>query len=619
MTANPFLPAWPPPYGLPPFHQIETSHFLPAFERGMAEHLAVIEAIANNHEPATFENTIVALEKSGDLLGRTGRVFWNLAGTVTTPELQAVEREISPRLARHRSAIVMNEKLFARIAAVHEGAERAALEPEQKRVLDLIYKDFLRAGAALTGDGRQRLADITARLAELTTQFGQNVLKDEVGFQLVLEGESDLAGLPQTLIDSAAQAAQERGLAGKHVITLARSHVEPFLQFSTRRDLREKIFTAWTKRGESGGETGNINIIREITALRAERAQLLGYATFADFKLDNTMAKTPAHVRALLDRVWAGGRARAESEKSQLQALARADGLNGPLAAHDWRFYVEKLRQAQFDLDQEQLKPYLALDNLRAAAFDVARRLFGLSFEEVHGLDLYHPDVRAFDVKDAEGEHVALFVADDFARSSKRSGAWMSSFRMLEEPYTRTRPVVINVLNAAKPREGQPALLSLDDARVLFHEFGHALHGMLTRVNFPRIAGTSVEHDFVELPSQLYEHWLTQPQVLRQWARHYQTGEPMPDALIDKIVAMRTFNQGFATVEFCSSAYVDLDLHELPPPAQIDPLQFERDRLAAIGMPDEIVMRHRAPHFAHVFSGDGYAAGYYAYLWSEVL
>lgn len=620
MTSNPFFESsWNTPFETPRFGAILDEHYGPAFEKGLAAHLADIDAIAKLADAPTFANTIVAFEKSGALLRRVSRVFWNLSGAHTNEAMQAVERDISPKIAAHYSAIYMNGELFARIDDLFRRRESLGLDGEQMRVLELIHKDFVRSGAQLDEASRKRVAEIAERLAVLTTQFSQNVLKDEADFTLTLEAPQDLAGLPESLVRSAAATANERGAPGKHMLTLSRSHVEPFLQFSTRRDLREIMFDAWTKRGEREGATNNLGLIAEIVALRAENARLMGYDTFADYKLDDTMAGSAGAVRGLLDRVWAGGLSRALADRDDLQKLADAEGANFAIAAHDWRFYVEKLRKQKFDLDEDEVKAYFELDSIRAAAFDVAGKLFGLSFAEVSGLDLYHPDVRAFEVKDAEGRHVALFIADDFVRASKRSGAWMSNYRGQDRLDGEKRPIVVNVLNIAKPGEGQPVLLSLDEARTLFHEFGHALHGMLSNVTYPRISGTSVPTDFVELPSQLYEHWVLQPQVLEKFARHHRTGAPMPVALREKVLKMRTFNQGFATVEYCASAYVDMDLHELAPPATVDPAQFERERLAAIKMPKEIVMRHRTPHFSHVFSGDHYAAGYYSYLWSEVL
>lgn len=616
MSANPFFEDWTTPFGLPPFDRIAPEHFAPAFQRGLEEHRADIAALAADPRPADFANTIEALERSGRLLRKVGRVFWNLASADTNADLQAIEREMSPKLAAHYAAIYMDAALFARVEAVKGSA--AGLDDERSRVLELVHKDFVRAGARLAPAQKERMAQIVERLAALSTQFGQNVLKDEADFVLEL-GADDVAGLSEQLKASAARTAKERGLACAFAITLSRSHVEPFLESSTRRDLREAVFNAFSARGARGGATDNHAIIAEIVALRAERAHLLGYKTYAHYKLDNTMARTPEAVRDLLDRVWERGRARAMRELAEMQEIADEQGANDPIAAHDWRYYAERLRERKFAIDDAEAKNYFRLDEVRAAAFDVAGKLFGLSFEERYGLPVYHPDVRVFEARDRAGRHVALFLADDFARSSKRSGAWMSAYRSQEKLDGDVRPVIVNVLNVAKPGPGEAALLSLDEARTLFHEFGHALHGMLSDVTFPRIAGTSVSSDFVELPSQLYEHWLTQPQVLRAFARHARTGEAMPEELLSRILAARTFNQGFATVEYCSSAYVDLDFHALEHPAKADAKAFTQARLAAINMPAQIAMRHATPHFAHVFSGEGYAAGYYSYLWSEVL
>jgi peptidyl-dipeptidase Dcp len=475
----------------------------------------------------------------------------------------------------------------------------------------------MRAGAALEKPAQERLAAINERLASLGTQFGQNVLADEKSFAMVLE-ESDLAGLPDFARAAAGAAADERGHPGKYAITLARSSLETFLQFSSRRDLREKAFQAWIRRGENGGATDNRALIAEMVGLRAERARLLGFSSFADYRLDDQMAKTPAAARVLLDEVWGRARAKAAAERDALQALIAEEGGNFALAPHDWRFYAEKLRKARFNLDEAEIKPYLQLDKMIEAAFETAHRLFGLTFTPA-AVPLYHPDARAWEVIDAQGRHVALFIGDYFARSSKHSGAWMTSLRDQEKLSGDVRPIVLNVCNFSKPATGEPALLSFDDARTLFHEFGHALHGMLSNVTYPLLAGTAVPSDFVELPSQLYEHWLEVPEILRQYARHYRTGEPMPKALLDRLLATRTFNQGFATVEYTACALLDLDLHSLPEAAAVNVTEFERKDLERIAMPTEIVMRHRLPHFQHLFSGSGYAAGYYSYMWSEVL
>ena len=484
-------------------------------------------------------------------------------------------------------------------------------------MLDRYHTRFVRAGAALYTPAQDRLATINERLASLGTQFGQNVLADEKAYALVLE-EGDLAGLPDFARAAARAAAEERGATGKYAITLARSSCESFLQFSSRRDLREKIFQAWIKRGENGGATDNRATIAEMVALRAERAKLLGFKTFADYRLDDQMAKTPQAARKLLDEVWGRARAKAALERDALQKMIAEEGGNFALAPHDWRYYTEKLRKAKFDLDEAEIKPYFQLDKMIEAAFETARRLFGLTFTPV-SVPLYHADARAFEVTDAQGHHVGLFIGDYFARGSKHSGAWMTSLRDQEKLSGDVRPVILNVCNFSKPAAGEPALLSFDDARTLFHEFGHALHGLLSNVTYPLLASTSVSSDFVELPSQLYEHWLEVPAILQKYARHARTGEPMPQALLDRLLATRTFNQGFATVEYTACALVDLDLHSLPATAALDVTDFERKSLDRIHMPAEIAMRHRLPHFQHLFSGGGYAAAYYSYLWSEVL
>lgn len=615
---NPLLGNWNTPYGAPPFAAIEPSHFLPAFAQAMQRHLAEIDAICASPEAPTFDNTIAALERGGRALRRVSATFFNLAGAHANEALQAIEREIAPKLARHRNMIQANETLFRRIEALHAQGG-LGLSDEQRRVIDRYHTIFVRAGAALEQDAKRRLAHIVERLATLGTAFSQNVLKDEQSYALVLETEADLVGLPDFVRHAAARAAEERGLQGKHAITLARSSIEPFLQFSERRDLRERAFKAWIARGDSGGATDNKEIIKETVALRAERARLLGYPTYAHFKLDDAMAKTPEAVEELLMAVWESARERALRERDDLQAMVARSGGNYPLAAWDWRYFAEKVRKERYDFDESAIKPYLQLDKMIEAAFSVAQRLFGLSFAERRDAPVYHPDVRVWEVTGRDGRHVGVFMGDYFARPSKRSGAWKSAFRVQENMDAEVRPIVVNVMNFSKGGEGEPALLSFDDARTLFHEFGHALHGLLSDVTYPLISGTSVASDFVELPSQLYEHWLSQPEVLSRFAVHARTGEPLPAAMIERLREARTFNQGFATVEYVASAAVDLDYHMLTGPDTFDVTAVERDSLARIGMPPEIVMRHRSPHFAHVFSGDAYSAGYYSYLWSEVM
>jgi peptidyl-dipeptidase Dcp len=614
---NPLLAKWAGALELPPFEAIRPSHFRPAFDRALADHRAEIDTIAENPVPPDFENTIAALERSGRALERVASVFFVLAGADTSDEIEAIERDISPLLARHNNALYLNRALYSRIADLYDRRDTLALNAEQARVLERYHTRFIRSGAALEKKAQDRLATINERLATLGTQFGQNVLADEKSFAMILE-EGDLAGLPDFARAAAQAAAEERGHSGKYVITLARSSVETFLQFSARRDLREKAFQAWIARGENGGATDNRALIAEMVALRAERAKLLGFANFADYRLDDQMAKTPQAARKLLDEVWGRALAKAAVERDALQAMIAEEGGNFALAPHDWRYYTEKLRKARYDLDETEIKPHFQLENMIEAAFETAHRLFGLSFDRVEAA-LYHPDARAWNVTDAQGRHVALFIGDYFARPSKHSGAWMTSLRDQEKLTGNVRPIVLNICNFSKPASGEPALLSFDDARTLFHEFGHALHGMLSDVTYPLIAGTAVPSDFVELPSQLYEHWLEVPEILQKYALHAGTGEPLPKALLDRLLATRTFNQGFATIEYTACALVDLDLHSLPDAAALDVAAFERKDLERIAMPPEIVMRHRLPHFQHLFSGGGYAAGYYSYMWSEVL
>ena len=619
LSANPLLGPWTGPFGLPPFESIAPEHYRPAFDTALAEQQGEIAAIANSPEEPSFPNTVEALERSGLRLKRVGGVFFNLAGSHTNDALQAIERDMAPVLAKHRNSIFMNEALFRRVAALYDRRDSLGLNPEQARVLDRYHTIFVRAGARLGAEEKKQLAAITERLASLGTQFSQNVLADEKSYQLVLEGEADLEGLPSFLRKPAAQAAEDRGLKGKHVITLSRSSIEPFLQFSRRRDLREQAFKAWAARGDTGGATDNKAIIAEMAALRAERARLLGYETFADFKLADTMAKTPDAVLKLLNDVWTPARARAGQERDDLQALAQSQGDNIAIEPWDWRYYADQVRMARHNLDEAVIKPYFQLDRIIEAAFDTAQRLFGLSFQELKDFPRYHPDIRAWQVSDASGAPVGTFIGDYFARSSKRSGAWMSAFRSQERLTGDIRPIIVNVMNFSKGAAGEPSLLSFDDARTLFHEFGHALHGLLSNVTYPLLAGTAVSMDFVELPSQLYEHWLSQESILRRYATHYRTGEPIPEDLLQRLMAARNFNQGFATVEYLASAFVDIELHRRTNLDNLDPSAFEKETLERIGMPREIIMRHRTPHFTHVFSGDGYSSGYYSYLWSEVL
>ena len=619
LTSNPLLAPWTGEFQVPPFSEIAPEHFEPAFEQAMAEHDREIAAIIANPQVPDFENTIAALELSGHALARTADVFFALSGAHTNDAIMAVEREISPRLAAHHNAIYLNGDLFRRVEAVMQKAASMSLTDEQARVLERYHTAFRRAGAHLDAAAKKRLAEIGQRLATLGTSFSQNVLADERDTYLVLESEADLAGLPDFLRTAMREAAEARGLAGKHVVTLSRSIVEPFLQYSSRRDLREKAFRLWMTRGDNNNATDNKAIIAETVALRAERAKLLGFRTYADFRLDDSMARTPARVRDLLGEVWPRALKRALADRDALQELVRAEGSNFKIAPWDWRYYAEKLRKKLHDVDEAATKPYFQLDKIIDAAFDTAHRLFGLQFKPLRNVPVWHPDVRVWDVTDAKGQHVALFFGDYFARPSKHSGAWMTALREQEKLRGNIRPLIINVMNFAKGAEGEPTLLSFDDARTLFHEFGHALHGLLSDVTYPTISGTNVDTDFVELPSQLYEHWLEQPDVLRRFAVHYRTGEPIPEELLSRLLKARTFNQGCTTLEYVSSALVDLEFHSLEKVDGLDVTEFERKTLDKLGMPDEIVMRHRSPHFQHIFAGAHYSSAYYSYMWSEVL
>ncbi|HEY2008402.1 MAG TPA: M3 family metallopeptidase [Rhizomicrobium sp.] len=609
---NPFFEDWTAPYGAPPLDRIVPEHFPEAYGRALAEHAAEIVTIAENPHPPSFENVVVALEQSGELLTRVEGVFHNLASAATNEALQAIELEMAPRLSAHWSAISMHPVLFARLDAVYRQRGTLGLDSESLRVLERYHLDFVRAGAQLTGDGRDRLAAIAQRLAVLGTQFSQNVLGDEEDWVLSLN-EDQMAGIPPAIRDAAAAKATSLKLEAPFAVTLSRSSVEPFLQYADDRALREQLYRAWVSRGDNDNNHNNAAIIGEMLALRAERAGLLGYENFAAFKLADSMAGTPAKARALLEEVWEPARKRALEEHGALQALMTREGNNFPLAPWDWRYYAEKLRQEKYAFDAEELKPYFQLSNLIDAAFFTAQKLFGLSFRERSDMPVYHPDVRVWEVV-REGRVIGLFYGDYFARPGKQGGAWMSSFRDQQTLDGETLPIIINNSNFSK---SDPALLSFDDAVTLFHEMGHALHGLLSHVRFPRLSGTNVARDFVELPSQLYEHWLEEPAVLERFARHYQTGEAMPKPLLKKLLAARNYGQGFATVEFLASALIDMDFHTLSPGS--DPKEAQAQTLARIGMPDEIGPRHAAAHFTHVFGGDGYSAGYYAYLWSEVL
>jgi peptidyl-dipeptidase Dcp len=607
---NALLSYWNTTFSLPPFAEIRDEDFAPAIDAGLAEARANIGQIASNPDAPTFANTIDALELAEALLDRVSGVFYNLAGADANDTREALMRDLAPKLSAFSSEVTNNKSLFSKIETLWQNRATLSLTPEQARVLELYRQMFVRSGALLEGAEAERLTAVKARLAVLGTQFSQNLLADERDWFMPLS-EADLDGLPDFVITAARAAGAEKGQSGP-VVTLSRSIIVPFLQFSPHRALRQKAYEAWVARGANGNGNDNRAIAAETLALREERAKLLGYQSFADFKLEPEMAKTPQAVRGLLMRVWEPARAKALSDAAVLEAMLHADGIAGPLEPWDWRFYSEQRRKAEHDLDEAALKPYLSLNAMLAAQFDCAQRLFGLEFREIDG-PFYHPGVRGWEVT-RNGAHVAVFLGDYFARSSKRSGAWCSAMRSQKKLGADTRPIVVNVCNFAK---GEPCLLSYDDARTLFHEFGHALHQMLSNVTYGFISGTSVARDFVELPSQLYEHWLEVPEVLEKHARHWQTDAPMPSDLLQRLLAAGTYDQGFATVEFVASALVDLAFHEGPAPA--DPMQKQAEVLESLGMPRAIRMRHATPHFAHVFSGDGYSSGYYSYMWSEVM
>jgi peptidyl-dipeptidase Dcp len=611
---NPLLAPWTGPYeGVPPFDKVKVDQFTPALEAAMVEALAEADRIANDPAPPTFANTIVTLEASGRALDRATAIFGIYSSTMATPEFQKVEEEMAPKLAAFSDKITQNEKLFRRIAAVYDARESSGLTPEQKRLVWLDYTNFVRAGAKLDAPAKARLSEINQRLATLYTKFSQNLLADETDYALFLDKREDLAGLPDSLRQAAASAAEQRGQKGKWAILNTRSSMEPFLTYSDRRDLREKVWRTYYSRGDHGDAHDNNAIITEVLKLRAERAKLLGYETHAHWRLENAMARNPERAMELMLAVWKPAVARVHEEVADMQAIA-----NFKIEPWDYRYYAEKVRKARYDLDQNEVKPYLQLEKLREGMFWVAGQLFGFQFKLVTDVPVYQSDMRVYEVTGPSGKHVGVWYFDPYARPGKRSGAWMNAYRSQERFQAEIPTIVSNNTNFVKGRPGEPILISWDDATALFHEFGHALHGLSSNVTYPSLSGTNVARDYVEFPSQLLEHWLETPEVLNRFALHYQTGQPIPAALVQKIRNASKFNQGFATVEYLASALVDMKLH-LAGAQTIDPRAFEKRTLAELGMPSEIVMRHRTPQFAHVFSGDGYSAGYYSYIWSDTL
>ena len=616
---NPLLEPWTGPYrGVPAFDRYRVEQFEPALEAAMAEQLAEVGRIAGDPSAPTFDNTIAALERAGRTLTRVHTIYGIYSSNLSTAAFQAVEQKMEPKLAEFHDRITQNEPLFKRISALYEARERAGLTPEQQRLIWLYYTNFARSGAKLEAASKKRLSEINQRLASLFTTFSQNVLADENDYVTVLEKRDDLAGLSESGVSAAAATAKERGLAGKWAIANTRSAMEPFLTYSENRQLREKVWRTYYSRCDHGDAKDNKTTIAEILKLRAERARLLGYETHAHWRVEDQMARTPERAMELMEAVWRPAVARVHEEVADMQAIADKEGAALRIEPWDYRHYAEKVRKAKYDLDENEVKPYLQLEKLREGMFWVAGQLFGLHFSPAAALVGAHPDVRVFEVKDAAGKHVGLWYFDPYARTGKKSGAWMNEYRTQERFDGEVPTIVSNNSNFVKPQPGAPVLVSWDDAVTLFHEFGHALHGLCSNVNYPSLSGTNVARDYVEFPSQVLERWLETPEVLNRYAVHHETGQPIPRELVAKIQRASKFNQGFATVEYLAAAFVDMKLH-LAGSSEIDVAVFERDTLDRLGMPPQIVMRHRTPHFSHVFGDDGYSAGYYSYLWADTL
>lgn len=618
--SNPLLAEWKGPFGgVPAFDKVKVADMKAAIETGMQENRAEIGALTAKRSAPTFENTIAELERTGETLDRVLTYYYIWGSNMSTPEFRAVEREMAPKLSAFFDEMTQNEPLFKRIAAVYNSPEKAKLTPEQQRLTWVYYNRFVRAGAELDKTKKARLSAINQELAGLFTTFNQHLLAEENDVFLTLTNEKDLAGLSESQIDSAALAAKSKGVDG-WVISNTRSSVDPFLTYSTRRDLREKAWKMFVNRGDNGDKNDNNSTIQKILKLRAERAKLLGFKTHAHWRLDNAMAKTPEKAMELMESVWMPAIARVKEEVADMQAIADKEKAGITIEPWDYRFYAEKVRKERYDLDQEEVKQYLQLDNIRDGMFFVAGELFGFAFEQVDNVPVFHPDVTVWEVTDKEtGKHIGLWYFDPYARDGKRSGAWMNDYREQSRmDGNEITTIVSNNSNFIKGKAGEPVLISWDDATTMFHEFGHALHGLSSNVTYPSVSGTNVARDYVEFPSQLLEYWLSTPEVLQKYALHHKTGEPIPETLVKRIANASTFNEGFDTTEYLASALIDMKLH-LAGDADIDPDKFERETLAALNMPDELVMRHRTPQFQHAFGSDGYSAGYYSYLWAEVI
>ncbi len=616
---NPLLNEFKTPYGVPPFDLIKNEHFIPAADQAMSEHNEQIMAIISDEQIPDFENTVVALERSGELLDNIMNVFHNLNNSNTNDELQEIARQLVPSVTKHRDAIWLNEDLFKKVKSVYDSKDNLQLDTENTKLLSETYIRFVRGGAGLPEEKKARFREINEELSLLSINFSQNILSETNNFKLVIEDENDLSGLPSALKETAAKTAEAAGMPGKWIFTVHKPSLIPFITYADNRNLRENLFIAYINLGDNGNEFDNNKIIEKMVALRAERAEILGYQTHADFILERNMAKTTDKVISFLDQIWKPALKVVKAEASQLQAMINASGETFKLEPWDWWYYAEKVRKADYDIDEETLREYFVLENVRDGAFEVATRLFGIQFEQKNDIPKYHPDVQTFEVKDADGSHLGILYMDFFPRESKRSGAWMSELR--EQKIVNgenIRPVVTNNFNFSLPTEGKPALISYDEAEILFHEFGHALHGLLSQCKYSSLSGTSVPRDFVELPSQVMQNWAADPEVMKLYAKHYKTREVIPDEILNKLDKSRHFNQGFVTVEYMSACYLDMDYHTLTHPAQITVPEFEKQSLKKMGMIPEIIVRYRSTYFSHIFSG-GYSAGYYSYIWAEVL
>lgn len=614
---NPFLQDFDTPHGVPPFQLIQNRHYFPAFKEGIRQQEEEIAAIVSNPEAPTFANTVEALEKSGQLLDKVSAVFFNLKEAHTNDSMQMIAEEVTPLLSEHSDNINLNQKLFERIKSVYDNQKKENLTTEQRLVLDKYYKGFVRGGANLAAEEQEKLKKINGELSMLALKYGNNLLKETNNYQLVIEDEQDLSGLPAGVVSSAAEAAQEAGMAGKWVFTLHNPNIMPFLQYADNRKLREDIYKAYINRGNRGNEYDNKAVISQIIALRVEKARLLGFPDYASYVLDENMAKNPENVYGLCNQIWEAALPVAKREAKALQEMINQTGGNFKLQPWDWRYYAEKVKQADYGLNENELRQYFPLDKVREGAFYTANKLYGITFIPRTDLPLPHPDALAFEVKDANGEHIGIYYADYFPRPSKSQGAWMDAFRA-ESKLRHATPVITNVCNFTKPTGDTPALLTFEEVQTLFHEFGHALHGLLSQCNYPSVAGTNVVHDFVELPSQIMENWAADPEVLKVYARHYKTGEVIPQELIRKLQKSSHFNQGFATTEFMAAALLDMAYHTVQSTEPLDVEKFERETLKKLGLIPEITVRYRSTYFSHIFDG-GYSAGYYAYTWAEVL